>query len=147
MIIITIQICLPFRKVSRLTIRRCRGILLLFDTRILDRYEIFSLTCYVNVWGRRIIYRKKKHLELFLSDLIWQIVPNFFNLQISTTSSSCHQRFAMRTSSAAVISSLHVVWYPGLYNKSHLVHGSFSGSPAGLQKEHILSTPAVALRK
>ena len=29
----------------------------------------------------------------------------------------------------------------------HLIHGSFSGNPAGLQKEHILSTPAVALRK
>ena len=53
----------------------------------------------------------------------------------------------MRTSSAAVTSSLFVVWCPGLYNMCHLIHGSFSGNPAGLQKEHILSTPAVALRK
>ena len=42
-IIITIQICLPIRQVSRPMVRRCRGIFLLFDTRILDRYEIPQL--------------------------------------------------------------------------------------------------------
>ena len=42
-IIITIQICVPFRRVSRPMVRRCRGIFLLFDTRILDSYEIPQL--------------------------------------------------------------------------------------------------------
>ena len=42
-IIITIQICVPFSQVSRPMVRRYRGIFLLFDTRILDKYEIPQL--------------------------------------------------------------------------------------------------------
>ena len=42
-IIITIQICVPFRQVFRSMVWRCRGVFLLFDTRILDRYEIPQL--------------------------------------------------------------------------------------------------------
>ena len=55
------------------------------------------------------------------------------------TGNSCHQRFAKQTSSAVVTSDLFLVWHPGLYNKCHSVHDSFSNIPAGLQMEHILS--------
>ena len=54
-IIITIQICVPFRQVSLLMLRRYKGIFLLFDTRILNRYEIPQLL---------IISRKKKRLAI-----------------------------------------------------------------------------------
>ena len=88
-IIITIQIRVPFKQVSLPMVRRCRGIFLLFEVA-----ELFL---------------KRKTFRTILSDLMCQIVPNSLNLHISTTSSSCHQRFAMRTSSAAVILSLFVV--------------------------------------
>ena len=61
------------------------------------------------------------------------------------TNKTFHQRFAKQTSSAAVRSDLFVVWYPGLYSKYHLIHGSFSGNPADPQKEHIRSAQTVAL--
>ena len=51
----------------------------------------------------------------------------------------------MQTSSAAEKKDLFVVWYSGLCSKYHLIHDSFSGNPADPQKEHIRSTPTVAL--
>ena len=59
------------------------------------------------------------------------------NLQISRTGNTCHQRFARKTLSTVVTSDSFVVWYPGLCSKCHLIHGSFLGNQADLQKEHI----------
>ena len=70
-----------------------------------------------------------------------------FNIQILKKGNSCHQRFAKQTSSAVVTSDLFVVWYPGLCNKCHSVHGSFSGIPAGLHKVHTRLSPLKALEK
>ena len=69
------------------------------------------------------------------------------NLQTLRTSNSFHQQFAKQTSSAAVTSDLFVVWYPGLWSKCLLIHGSFSGNPADPQKAHIQSKPAADLYK
>ena len=69
------------------------------------------------------------------------------NLQILRTSNSFHQQFAKQTSSAAVKSDLFAVWYPGLWSKCLLIHGSFSGNPADPQKAHIQSKPTAVLKK
>ena len=61
------------------------------------------------------------------------------------TNRTFHQRFAKQSSSAAVRSDLFVVWYLGLCSKYHLIHGFFLGNPADPHKEHIRSTPTVAL--
>ena len=69
------------------------------------------------------------------------------NSQIVMRGNSSLQRFAKQTSSAAVTSDWFVVWYPGLCNKCHLIHGSFSGNPGDPHKAHTRSTPKGALRK
>ena len=69
------------------------------------------------------------------------------NLQILRTNNSFHQQFAKQTSSAAVTSDLFVVWYPGLWSKCLLIHGSFSGNPVDPQKAHIQSKPVAVLKK
>ena len=67
------------------------------------------------------------------------------NSQILMRGNSSHQRFAKQTSSAAVTSDWSVVLYPGLCNKCHLIHGSFSDNPGDPHKAHTQSTPTVAL--
>ena len=63
------------------------------------------------------------------------------------TSNSFHQRFAKRTWSAVQTSDLSVVWYPGLCNKCHSIHGSFSSNRADFQRERIQLTPTTVLRR
>ena len=63
------------------------------------------------------------------------------------TSNSFHQRFAKQTSSAVQTSDLSVVWYPGLCNKCHSIHGSSSSNRADCQRERIQLTPTTVLRR
>ena len=70
----------------------------------------------------------------------------YFDLQILMTSNSFHQQFAKQTSSTVVTSDLFEAWYPGLWNKCHWVHGSFSGNPKDLHTGHTQSKPIKGLK-
>ena len=60
---------------------------------------------------------------------------------------SFHQQLAKKTSSTVVTSDLFVVWYLGLWNKCHLIHGSFSGNPEDPRTECTRSRLAWALSR
>ena len=60
---------------------------------------------------------------------------------------SFHQQLAKKTSSTDVTSDLSVAWYLGLWNKCHLIHGSFSGNPEDPRTERTRSRLARALSR
>ena len=60
---------------------------------------------------------------------------------------SFHQQLAKKTSSTAVTSDLFVVWYLGLWNKCHLIHGSFSSNPEDPRTERTRSRLTRALKR
>ena len=60
---------------------------------------------------------------------------------------SFHQQLAKKTSSTVVTPDLFVVWYLGLWNKCHLIHGSFSGNQEDPRTERTRSRLARALSK
>ena len=60
---------------------------------------------------------------------------------------SFHQQLAKKISSTDVTSDLCVVWYLGLWNKCHLIHGSFSGNPEDPRTERTRSRLAKALSR
>ena len=62
------------------------------------------------------------------------------------TSNSFHQQFAKQILSTVVTSDLFGAWYPGLWNKCHWVHGSFSGNPEDLHTGHTRSKPIKGLK-
>ena len=63
------------------------------------------------------------------------------------TGNSFHRQLAKKTSSTAVTSDLFVVWYLGLWNKCHLIHGSFSSNPEDPRTERTRSRLTRALSK
>ena len=100
-------------------------------------------------WRHNILCEKELNMTIHLTRRFKNCLSVVFliNLQILRTSNSFHQQFAKQTSSAAVTSDLFVVWYPGLWSKCLLIHGSFSGNPADPQKAHIQSKPTAVLKK
>ena len=71
-------------------------------------------------------------------------IVKYFSLQISMKDNSFHQQLAKKTSSTAVTSDLFVVWYLGLWNKCHLIHGSFSSNPEDPRTERTRSRLTIA---
>ena len=105
-------------------------------------------------------FKKWGELSVFLTVQFWfaqcrQSAPDlfeyttvkYFSLQISMRGNSFHQQLAKKISSTDVTSDLSVVWYLGLWNKCHLIHGSFSGNPEDPRTERTRSRLARALSR
>ena len=116
-------------------------------THLLDHWHIHINSSIIH-W---FIYQSINWPIFQLAQLAWftsYFVQEFryFNLQILMTSNSFHQQFAKQISSTVVTSDLFGAWYPGLWNKCHWVHGSFSGNPRDLHTGHTRSKPIKGLK-